>query len=114
MAPYPFHWSSLKELIERHFRTKHAVADYAGMLHVTPKSLGKMAKKHFSKTLTKLIAERLVIEAKRELYLTDKSVKEIAFSLGFEDAYYFCLFFKRQADVSPQEYRQTVGFAKSP
>ncbi|HVU97924.1 MAG TPA: helix-turn-helix domain-containing protein [Puia sp.] len=110
----PRRLNALKELIESHFRTKHTVTDYAAMLHVTPKALGKTAKRHFNKTISGLIAERIIIEAKRELYLTDKTVKEIAFSLGFEDEYYFSRFFKKQADVSPQVYRQTVGFAKNP
>ena len=53
-----------------------------------------------------------VIEAKRELYLTDKAVKQIAWELGFEDEYYFSRLFKHNADVSPALYRQTVGFAR--
>jgi len=102
----------LKELIELHFQAKHTAADYAELLHVTPKSLGKMVKKQFNKTITSLINERIVIEAKRQLYLTDRSVKEIAHSLGFEDEYYFSRFFKKQVDVSPQIYRKSVGFAQ--
>ena len=110
--PAPHVLNALKDLIEGNFRTKHTVADYAGMLHMTPKALGKIAKKHFNKTLSELIAERIIIEAKRELYLTDRSVKEIAFALGFEDEHYFSRFFKKQADASPQVYRQTVGFGR--
>ncbi len=59
-----------------------------------------------------MIAERIVIEAKRELYLTNKPVKEIAFELGYNDEYYFSRFFKTNADVSPQLFRETVGFGK--
>ena len=53
-----------------------------------------------------------MIEAKRDLYLTNKSVKEIAHDLGYDDEYYFSRFFKNNADVSPQIYRETVGFAR--
>lgn len=60
-----------------------------------------------------MINERIIIEAKRELYLTDKTVKEIAWELGYEDEYYFSRFFKINADVSPQLYRETVGYAKA-
>ena len=62
---------------------------------------------------TNLIAERIIIEAKRELYLSNKPVKEIAFRLGYEDEYYFSRFFKKHADVSPQLYRETIGFNKA-
>jgi AraC family transcriptional regulator, transcriptional activator of pobA len=108
----PFILQKLKDAIEEHFRTKHSPADYAALLYITPKALAKITKLHFNKTLSHLINERIIIEAKRELYLTKKTVKEIAWELGYEDEYYFSRFFKVNADVSPQLYRETVGFAK--
>jgi AraC family transcriptional regulator, transcriptional activator of pobA len=45
--------------------------------------------------------------------LTNKSVKEIAYDLGYGDEFYFSRFFKKNADVSPQLYRETVGFARA-
>ncbi|RFS16745.1 AraC family transcriptional regulator [Emticicia sp. C21] len=108
----PFILQNLKDFIEIHFKTKHSASDYADMLNISPKTLAKIAKTHFNKTVTDLISERIVIEAKRELYLTNKSVKEIAHDLGYDDEYYFSRFFKNNADVSPQMYRETVGFAR--
>ena len=69
-------------------------------------------KKYFGKTLTEMIFERIIIEAKRELYLTSKSIREIAFELGFSDEFYFSRFFKNSTDISPSLYRETVGFAR--
>ena len=60
-----------------------------------------------------MISERIIIEAKRELYLTNKSIKEIAYELGYEDEHYFSRFFKTNVDISPQMYRNTVGFARA-
>lgn len=109
----PFILQNLKNYIETHFKNKHAPSDYADLLNITPKALGKITKTHFNKTLTDLISERIIIEAKRELYLTNKTVKEIAFELGYEDEHYFSRFFKNNAEVSPQMYRETVGFARA-
>ena len=108
----PYILQNLKDAIEINFKIKHAPSDYASLLHITPKALAKITKTHFNKTLSNLIAERIIIEAKRELYLTNKSVKEIAFELGYDDEHYFSRFFKTNADVSPQLYRETVGFAR--
>lgn len=83
------------------------------LLNLTPKALAKITKTHFNKTLTELISERIIIEAKRELYLTNKVDKEIAYELGYEDEHYFSSFLKNNADVSPQMYRDTVGFARA-
>jgi YesN/AraC family two-component response regulator len=71
-----------------------------------------MTKNHFNKTMTNLISERIIIEAKRELYLTNKTVKEIAYDLGYDDEHYFSRFFKNNAEISPKTYRETVGFAR--
>jgi AraC family transcriptional activator of pobA len=109
----PFILQKLKDAIEANFRTKHSPSDYAGMLYISPKALARITKVHFNKTLSSLINERIIIEAKRELYLTNKTVKEIAYELGYEDEYYFSRFFKINADVSPQLYRETVGHARA-
>ncbi len=101
---------NLKNAIEENFRTKHSASDYADLLNQTPASLARITKNHFNKTLSDLIMERIIIEAKRELYLTDKTIKEIAYELGYEDEYYFSRLFKNKTDISPQIYRNTIGF----
>ncbi|MCF8254588.1 MAG: helix-turn-helix domain-containing protein [Bacteroidia bacterium] len=108
----PLILQTLKDAIERDFKTKHSASDYADVLNISAKTLAKITKNYFNKTLTELIAERIIIEAKRELYLTSKTVKEIAYELGYADEFYFSRFFKINADVSPQLYRETVGFAR--
>jgi AraC-like DNA-binding protein len=105
----PFILQNLKHAIEKNFKQKHSAGDYASDLNMSIKALAKVSKKHFNKTVTELISERIIIEAKRELYLTNKSIKEIAYELGYEDEYYFSRFFKVNTDVSPHLYRETVG-----
>ncbi len=103
----------LKDLIELHFKEKHSPKEYAEELHISPKALGKIVKKYYNKTLTSLISERIIIEAKRELYLTSKTVREISLDLGYDDEFYFSRFFKKNTNISPSLYRKTVGFAKA-
>lgn len=92
-------------LVNKHFRTIHAVSDYAEKLFVSPKSLAKRLKTLNHKTPTELIRDRIVLQAKRELRYTRKTVKEIAFDLGFEDPAYFTRLFKKAENLSPQAYR---------
>ena len=103
----------LKAAIEENFKTKHSPSDYATALNISAKALAKITKSYFNKTLTELISERVIIEAKRELYLTNKTIKEIAYELGYDDEFYFSRFFKTNSEISPQMYRDTVGFGKS-
>ncbi|OKS88048.1 helix-turn-helix domain-containing protein [Mucilaginibacter polytrichastri] len=109
----PFILKTLKDAIEEHYKSKHSASDYADLLNISAKALNRISKTHFNKTLSNLIAERIIIEAKRELYLTEKPVKTIAYELGFNDEFYFSRFFKSNAEISPQIYRDTVGFARA-
>lgn len=109
----PFILQNLKNAIDTHYKTKHTASDYADLLAITPKALAKITKSHLNKTLTNLISERIIIEAKRELYLTNKTIKEIAYGLGYDDEYYFSRFFKKNTDIAPQLFRETVGFGKA-
>lgn len=101
----PQELSQLQELIETHFRTRHAPADYAELLHVAPKSLARLVKTHLRKTLTELIRERITKQAKWELLHTAKAIKQIAAELGFDDIFYFSRLFKRVAGCSPSFFR---------
>ncbi|UTW65326.1 AraC family transcriptional regulator [bacterium SCSIO 12643] len=103
----------LKNYIETHFRTLHSPKEYADLLHITPNALTKLVKTTYNKTPSNLITERIIIEAKRELYLTNKSVEEIASELGYDDQFYFSRFFKKHTKVSPSIYRKTVGYNRA-
>ena len=98
----------LKKMIELYFRTKHNGGEYADLLNVPLKRLGRIVKKHFQRTLTDIIADRIVMEAKREMNFTSRTVKEIAFELGFDDKYHFSRYFKNKTGVSPQSYRNSL------
>ncbi len=101
----------LRDFIENNYKAKHSPCDYAAMLCVTPKTLGKVSKSYYNKTISSIINERIIIEAKRELHLTNKAIKEIAYELGYEDEHYFSRFFRVNTKLSPQKYRETVGYA---
>ena len=98
----------LNRMIELHFKTKHSGGEYAELLNIPVKTLGRIVKNHFQRTLTEIISERIVMEAKRELNLTSKTLKEIAYDLGFNDEYHFSRYFKNKIKVSPQSFRNSL------
>jgi AraC-like DNA-binding protein len=110
---HPFILQTLKDAIDAHFREKHSASDYAEVLNISPKSLAKITKTYLKKTLTELISERIVLEAKRDLYTTAKSVKEIAYDLGFNDEYHFSRYFRNITNVSPQIYRNSLKTSRA-
>mgnify|MGYP000356442481 FL=1 len=95
-----------KKLVNENFQQWHKVAEYAPILHVSPKHLSHTIKQLTGKTAKEVIQDRLTLEAKRLLFHTDLSIKEIAFRVGFEAPLHFSSFFKKQAGQSPSQYRQ--------
>ncbi|OGX87313.1 AraC family transcriptional regulator [Hymenobacter coccineus] len=91
--------------VEEGFRDAHAVGTYAARLQLPAKYLSEVVKAQSGKPALKHLHERLVLEARRLLFYTDQSLKEIAFELGFSEASYFSRFFKRETGLTPAEYR---------
>jgi AraC family transcriptional activator of pobA len=91
--------------IEAHFRERHEVGAYAALLHISAGHLSEVVKAQSGKPAIAHIQERLVLEARRLLFHTPQSVKEIAYDLGFADASYFSRFFKRETGLTPAGYR---------
>ena len=94
--------------INESFREWKEVGDYASQLNISPGHLSDIVKLQSGKPAVKHIHERLVLEAKRLLFHTNTSLKEIAFDLGFSDASYFNRFFKRETNETPAEYRSKI------
>lgn len=96
----------LKSLIEKHFREEHSPSFYSNKLFLSTRTLSEMLKKTDGKTIRELIKFRLLLEAKRILYFTDKSVKETAWELGYEEAGHFSHFFKSNVGMAPNIFRK--------
>jgi AraC family transcriptional regulator, transcriptional activator of pobA len=87
-------------LLECNFRSQHEVQFYAAALNKSPKTLANIFGMCHFPSPSKLIQQRIVLEAKRCLYYTGKSAKEIADDLGFTSAAHFSRFFKLNSGVN--------------
>lgn len=100
-----------RQLLEQHYLDLHKPQDYAALLAMSPNNLTKRCTRYFKKPPSALIQERLILEAKKQLHLTRKSIKEIAWTLKFDDEFYFSRFFKKFTKVSPQTFRDQTGIS---
>lgn len=96
---------NFKNLVADNFRRLHKVSEYAEQMTITPKYLNQVVKSLLGQTAKEVIQEKIVLNAKRELKYSDKSVKEIAFELGFEDPLHFSSFFKKCTGMSPSNFK---------
>lgn len=96
----------LQHLIELHFRHLKLPKEYARLMNITPKHLNALCKRGTNKTVTDIIQERIMTEAKRLLSYSTLNVKQISFELGFSDLPYFQRFFKKCMGMTPREFRE--------
>ncbi|MDB5271948.1 MAG: AraC family transcriptional regulator [Chitinophagaceae bacterium] len=96
----------LQRLIDLHFAKKKLPKDYADLLHLSTRHLGRLCQELLNKTTTELIAERIIIEARRLLTHSDLSIYEVSEQLGFDDYSYFIRFFKKHTGTSPKQFQK--------
>ena len=112
----PVHESSnelklFQNLVETNFLTNRDITFYADLMHIAPNTLSKKIKSIFNKKPTQIIQERVILEAKKQIHLTHKSIKEVAAQLNFTDEFHFSKYFKRYTGVSPSSFRKEVGIS---
>lgn len=95
--------------LEKQFKKMHHVQGYAAALSVSAKTLSNLTLKFTHKSPQHLINERLLLEAKRLLYHSSLTIKQIAHQLGFSDSAYFNRFFKKHLQLPPEQYRKKIN-----
>ena len=102
---------TFQNLVEEHFIVEKSLSFYADLLHVTSNTLSKKIKSKFNKTPSQIIQERVILEAKKQIHLTRKSIKEIAVELNFNDEFHFSKYFKKYVGISPKQFRKETGIS---
>jgi len=97
---------AFRAMLERNFITLKKPAEYAQSLHISASYLNECVKNTTGYSVSYHIQQRVMLEAKRLLYHSDKSVKEIAFELGYADYPYFSRLFAKATGMSALAFRR--------
>ena len=100
---------SFRNLLENNFNKSWTVSNYADELAISTKTLNSIIKKETGKTVSQVIVDRVILEAKRKLTHTDTYINDIAYDLGFQDPYYFNKYFKKHVKYTPSAFRKTLS-----
>lgn len=98
---------AFKKGVENNYKSEHSTTYYANMLHITPDHLNRTVKSKIGKTAKDYIQARIITEAKRLLYFTSLTNKEIGYKLGFNEPANFSAFFKKHTQLSPTNFKKT-------
>jgi AraC family transcriptional activator of pobA len=96
-------------LIEDNFLDRWPVADYASALGVTPTHLSRIARAAVGRPATRVIEDRMIREARRNLVYTNLPISRIAYTLGYNDPAYFSRVFSNATGMSPSEFRERIN-----
>lgn len=96
---------TFRRLVDIHFRESWPVARYVEALATTPHLLAKACDQTYGMSVKSFVYERRLLEAKRLLLFTVRSVEDIAYEIGFHDPAYFSRFFKLRTGEPPGEWR---------
>lgn len=93
------------EYIAGHYDQSLHLSDIAEEVHINPQHLCKIFKKELGETINEYMTRIRIEEAKRLLREEHKLAYEVAEQVGFKDAAYFSLIFKKITGVSPKNFK---------
>nr|WP_067053772.1 helix-turn-helix transcriptional regulator [Mucilaginibacter sp. L294] len=96
---------TFRELLERNYTIAKRPADYAEKLNISTPYLNECVKNATGYSVSYHIQQRVILEAKRLLYHSSQSVKEIAAALGYDDFPYFSRLFTKVAGITALTFR---------
>ncbi|MBI9058110.1 MAG: helix-turn-helix domain-containing protein [Labilibaculum sp.] len=106
---YLEYFNHFKHLIEQNYSKTRDAKEYASDIAISYKHLNDVCKEIVKTTAKSFIDNYVILEAKRMLVSTSLSVKEIAFTLGFDEATNFLKYFKKHTSLTPVEFRSALA-----
>ena len=96
---------NFRRLLEKHYTLLKGPAAYAQKLNISTPYLNECVKKATGYPVSHHIQQRVILEAKRLLCYSAKSVKEIAAELAYDDYPYFSRLFTKATGMTALAFR---------
>lgn len=98
--------NKFESLIDTHFQEHKSLPFYANEMNLSLKQISHLCKKTVGKTPSEILNDRMILEAKRLIIHSDLSISSISDTLNFSDNSYFCRTFKKNAGITPEQFRK--------
>lgn len=99
-------------LLASNENNERSVKYFAQRLCVSPKYLTSICNQKCGKTASELIASSITGRIKQLLRYSDKTIKEVAAEMNFENLSFFGKYVKKHLGVSPNNFRKHVAYGQ--
>ncbi len=101
-------YASFKMVVETQLTEQQDVHSIARKMGMTTSTLYSLVKEHSGVSPKEWITNRLILEAQRQLQYSNRSVKELAYDLGFSDPSYFSRLFRKKTGQSIRDFSRSL------
>lgn len=104
----PSSYFQIEHLLDRYFKEESRAEFYSSEMQLSLSTFNRLCKKYFNRSFNELLTLKRVATAKNRLFLTESTVKAIAYEVGYNDPLYFSRVFKKETGVTPKEFRNSL------
>lgn len=101
-------FSEFNHHLEKRFAETRNAKDYAKMMNISYKHLNEICKSVTGHTAKVFIDQFLILETKRNLATSDISLKELTYTLGFDEPTNLLKYFKKHTGQSPSQFKKKL------
>ena len=102
----------VKDVVDEHFTNNLSNQELVSLIDNQRYNAQILIKDKIGLSIKSLVANKRLLESKKEIAFSDKSIKEVAYNFGFNDPAYFNRVFKAEVGQNPLEFRDNFGFDK--
>ena len=100
----------IKDVIDKQYKNHLTNEQISKMIGFRGYEAQDLFKSKIGLSVKSMLSQKRLLESKKEIAFTDKSIKEIAYEYGFKDPAYFNRVFNRLVGESPNRFRKGISF----